>query len=283
MVSCVPVCAALGVLAARLADPAAAAPAFVWLAAAAPALLWVCVLCLLTRPRAADAAVLAGALIAGAVFAAWPVSHVNQVLFDALAGVAGDAGARRIVPGAVVPVVEEVAKAGAIALLVVVRPRCVATIGGGAVVGAVVGLGFTATENVQYLTLATIQGGTAGLWRATYVRGLLGGLHHATFAAATGVGLAYARRLSGLGRRWLAAVFGLLAAVAQHVLWNICGATALTDVLCGAVRPGAPCAASPDPVALFVVAPLISLVFVGPALAALCVIVSRLAKRGLKR
>jgi len=280
MVSYPTVLAGIGVLAAQLADSAAGAPAIVWLAAAAPAFMWACLLWLMTRPGGVGVSAIGAALVAGAVFAAWPASHASQALFDAVAGVAGDARARPTVLGVVVPVVEEVAKAGAIALLVVMIPGCTASIGVGAVVGAVVGLGFTAAENVQYLTLAAIQGGTAGLWRATYVRGLLGGLHHATFAAATGAGFAYARRLPAVRRRWMAAMLGLLAAVAQHVVWNICGARALTDTLCGAVRPGAPCTASPDPVALFVAAPLLSLVFVVPALAVLRVIARRSAGRG---
>jgi len=258
------------------ADPAAVTAVIVWLAAAVPALVWACLLWRLARPAAAGAST-AAALLAGAVLAAWPASQANQALFDGIADIAGDATARQIVPGVLVPVVEEAAKAAVIALLVVMMPERNAAIGVGAVMGAAVGLGFTAAENVQYLTLAAIQGGRAGLWRACYVRTLLGGLQHATFAAATGAGFAYARQAQTVKRRWLGATLGLLAAIAQHVLWNSCGARALTDTLCGAAQPGAACAASPEPVALFLIAPLISLVFVVPAVAALYFIVKRLA------
>jgi RsiW-degrading membrane proteinase PrsW (M82 family) len=172
--------------------------AMVWLAAIAPALLWALILWLVARPASAGAAVAAALL--GGIIVAWPASHVSQALFDAAASLAGDSSARRLVPGILVPVVEEVAKASVIALLLPWMPHRIAV---GAAVGAAIGLGFTPVENLQHLTLAAIQGGEAGLWRAAYVRGVLVGLHHATFAATTGVGFAYARLAPAARKRWV--------------------------------------------------------------------------------
>jgi len=250
--------------------------AVIWLAATAPVIAWAGLLWRLSGSGAARAGLLVLALIAGALLAAWPASQLNQALLDWLAQVAGDASARRWVPDVAVPLVEEVAKAAVIALLVLLVPGSARSIGDGAVTGAAVGLGFTGAENVQYLTLAAIQGGMAGLWRATYVRGVLGGLHHATFAAFIGAGLAYARRAPTARRRWVGAALGLLAAVAQHIAWNISGAKLLADAVCGTAQPGVPCTTPPHPAALFVTAPLVSLMTVGPALVVLRLLVRRL-------
>jgi hypothetical protein len=154
-------------------------------------------------------------------------------------------------------------------------PGCTSTIVRGAVSGALVGIGFAMAENLQYLTLAAIQGGTMGLWHAAYLRGLLGGLQHATFTAATGVGLAYGRQASTAGRRWLAAGLGLVAATAQHVIWNAVVAGTITELLCGAQQSGGPCQSSPDAVALFVTTPLLALVTVAPGIVALFVIIAK--------
>jgi|GEM_PF-2961757 protease PrsW len=258
-----------------LAHGVAEVPAAICAAAAVPALAWAALVCLLARREREPMAVVAAALLAGAVVAAWPASNINQTLLDWLTTVTSESSARWTVPAVIAPIVEELAKAVALILLVILVPRRTSTIVRGMASGALVGIGFAMTENVQYLTLAAIQGGTTGLWHAAYLRGLLGGLQHATFTAATGVGLAYGRQASTTVWRWLAAGLGLVAATTQHVVWNAIVAGAITEMLCGAKPAGGPCQSSPDAVALFVTTPLLALVTVAPGIVALFVIIAR--------
>ena len=79
----------------------------------------------------------------------------------------------------------------------------------GALLGALIGLGFELVENQHYLTLAAVQAGTAGLVRGVWVRGILGGLKHAVFTAITGAGLGWAREATAMRAPALRAARGV--------------------------------------------------------------------------
>lgn len=272
--------ASLGGSGACLALQLAGAPPQVVLAAALPAVGWAVVVCLMARLRSAAVPAVLAALLAGAVLAAWPASNVNQRLFDAIAGGWGEDAARRLVPGLLAPVVEEVAKAIAVVgLLWLTLPR-LPTVTRGWVLGSLVGLGFTIAENVQYLTLAALQGGESGIWRGVYVRGLLGGLHHATFTAASGVGLALAMTATSKAHAGVAAGVGFVGAVLQHVVWNALLAGKMTDVLCGAPPEGGACQTAPATIDLVLVTPLIAIASVLPGIVGLVIVVRWARLRG---
>lgn len=249
----------------------------IWMAAAVPLLVWTCVLWWFSRSTGTRGSVVVAAVLGGAVFAAWPASQINQAIYDFTTQLAGDARARAFLPWLVMPMVEELAKATVIGgLLMALRTKISrARIGTDIVIGAAVGLGFTAAENLQYLTLAAIQGGAVGLRHATYVRAVLGGVHHATFAATCAAGFGYARHAGTRTRAILSAGAGLMLAIVQHVLWNRFGAGVLIDRLCGAPQPEAACVVSPDYTVLFFVAPLICMIFVVPGCIALYVVAQR--------
>ncbi|MFI5395042.1 MAG: PrsW family intramembrane metalloprotease [Candidatus Binatia bacterium] len=269
----------IGGLTLGLAHGVAAVPAAICAAAAVPALAWTTLVCLLVRREREPMAVVTATLLAGAVVAAWPASNINQTLLDWLTTVTSESSARWTVPAVVAPMVEELAKAVALGMLLILVPGRTSTIVRGMVSGALVGIGFAMTENIQCLTLAAIQGGTTGLWHAAYLRGLLGGLQHATFTAATGVGLAYGRQALTAVRRWLAVGLGLVAATVQHMVWNAAVAGTITELLCGAEQPAGPCRSSPDVIALFVTTPLLAMVTVAPGIATLFVISARARQR----
>ncbi len=228
-------------------------------AAFGPVVLWALVVALAARRL--SRALMAAAFLWGALVAAPVSEHVTARW--------------QLDPVATAPVVEETLKAAPLVLLAVFRMRALDLL----VYGIFSGLGFSATENVQYMTLAAVQGGGAGLARAVYLRGFLEGLNHAVFtgAAATGFGFARAARAPGL--RALAPLLGFGAAVMQHALWNGFASGVVTDVLCNSAARGGPCR-DPDAVDLFVLSPLIVAAVVGPGAFALLVVARRAIRHG---
>ena len=106
----------------------------------------------------------------GALGAAFLASAMNDALSVWVDAVAGEEGARAFVPALGGPIVEEVTKAAGLVAILLLAPGALAGLVDGIVCGALVGLGFTMTENIRYLTLAALQGGSAGLDRALWVR-----------------------------------------------------------------------------------------------------------------
>jgi RsiW-degrading membrane proteinase PrsW (M82 family) len=200
----------------------------------------------------------------GAVAAPVLSLHANHALL---------AHAPALTPILLAPLVEEMAKAAVLGLLFLARDGGVRT---GIACGALAGLGFSLTENVGYLTLAALQDGQAGVWRAIWLRGVVGGAKHAVFTATAGAALGRARVVRANVTRVELAVAGLAGAVAQHVLWNGVASYAITDVLCNAVRPGGPCG-GPDAVDLLIRVPALTVACLGPG-ALVLVAISRRAR-----
>jgi RsiW-degrading membrane proteinase PrsW (M82 family) len=228
-------------------------------AAFGPAVLWA--LLVVLRAQRVSRGLLAAAFLWGALIAA-PVSQhlAARWLLD---------------PVATAPAIEETLKAAPLVLLAGARVATFDLL----VAGALAGFGFSATENVQYMTLAAVQGGDVGLVRAVYLRGFLQGLNHAVFTGAVAAGLAGARMARRAGMRALAPLLGFVAAVLQHALWNGLGSGAVTGVLCNALARGGPCR-SPDAADLFVRIPLIVAAIIGPGALALLALARRAADRG---
>src|SRR5688572_8465961 len=137
-------------------------PTPIVLAAAAPALVWAWLVTRIDRRHPEPWWALAAALLAGAVLAASTSHVVNGWLLDWANAYAGAAGGRPLAGGFGAPIVEELAKSAAFALLVLVVRHLVEGTLDGIVYGALVGIGFAFTENVIYLTFAVLQGGSGG-------------------------------------------------------------------------------------------------------------------------
>src|SRR5262249_39588915 len=195
----------------------------------------------------------------GAIVASFVSAQMNDALLVRVGSPGGD-----LVPVLLAPLVEEGAKAAALVAVLVLARDAVHGPLDGIVYGALVGIGFAMTENFSYLTLAALQGGPAGLLRGVYLRAVLGGPVHATFTAIAGAGLVQACAARRIATRLASALAGVLAAVVQHVVWNGIASRTLTGVLCGPQYPGA-CRPEPDARALLVQAPLVVLLFLGPA------------------
>jgi RsiW-degrading membrane proteinase PrsW (M82 family) len=223
------------------------------------------------EPWTAMAAMLAW----GAVVAATLAAGLNALLAGWLADALGPSAGRALAPVIVGPVVEEVAKAVAlVALLAAWRDR-VDGVRDGIVYGALVGIGFAMAENVEYFTLAAVQGGPGGLRRSLYTRALLGALNHAVFSATTGAGIGWARRRPAPAGRLGPALAGLAAAIVEHIVWNRVAAAFIEQRLCGAPFPGGPCRETPAAADLLIAMPAVVAAFLAPVVAALAIAVAR--------
>ena len=237
--------------------------------AALPVAAWALAGLVLARRAGLPGAMLAFAFLWGAVGAAplagWPNELAQRQL---VAGAHAAAGGSFVV--LVAPVVEEACKGLVLLLLPLLptRPRARVVVTGIAL-GAASGLGFAATENVGYLTVAVLQGGLPGLLQAAWARGLLAGVKHATFTASAGAGLALALCARSRGLAIVSLVAGGAAAVLQHVAWNGVAAPLLHELLCDAPAPGGACAPAAGPLPLLVLAPLLVVAALGPGIVVL--------------
>ncbi len=129
----------------------------------------------------------------------------------------------------VAPFVEETAKAGAILLLYLHRPRDFGGVVHGVVVGGVAATGFAFTENVLYLGRAfgdDLAFGHVGLESTTLgtflQRAVLAPLAHPLFTVLVGLGFGAAASVARRRRalRTALPLLGLAAAVTLHAVWN---------------------------------------------------------------
>jgi hypothetical protein len=156
-------------------------------------------------------------------------------------------------------------------VILALRPDALAGLVDGIVCGALVGLGFTMTENVRYLTLAALQSGPAGLDQALWVRVGLGGFTHAVFTATAGAGLGWVREWPRA--RWVRVpTAALAAAILQHAVWNSVASRTIARALCNPMLPGGPCRQAPEPAALLVTIPLVTAAGLAPGVLGLVAI-----------
>jgi len=199
----------------------------------------------------------------------------------ALGALALNDAALRVLPAASVsawvgPLVEEIAKGSALVVVVLVWRDAVRGVREGIVYGALVCFDSAATENLGYYMLAVVQGGTAGLARALYLRGILQGLNHAAFTAIVGAAVGYARAASTTRPARVRVVLsGIVVAVAVHAAWNGLASPAINTILCNAPSEGAACAPAPTLVALLVSVPVLVGSFIGPVAVLLVVLALR--------
>ncbi len=157
-----------------------------------------------------------GAVVA--VFFSYLVNTGNAVLAYSATGSKQTA----LLFGAIVsaPVVEEIAKALALLILVFWKREEFEGVVDGVVYGSMVALGFAMTENFQYYGKALAEGGAFDLTVTFALRGVLSPFSHPLFTAFTGIGLGLARQSDRLEARLLAPPAGLACAMILHALWN---------------------------------------------------------------
>ncbi len=174
---------------------------------------------------------LAVAFVWGAVPAIL-ISLLAETLFGVpLAGLQAERLANVLEASAVAPVVEEVAKALALVGLLLFFRREFDNVLDGVVYGALVGIGFSMTENLLYFLSTFLEGGWTGWGVVVFLRVVLFGLNHAFFTALSGAGLGMARLARRGCLRWLMPLVGLAAAMTFHGLHNL--GVSLADVSLG--------------------------------------------------
>jgi RsiW-degrading membrane proteinase PrsW (M82 family) len=157
-----------------------------------------------------------GALVA--VFFSYVINTAGSV---AVALMTNDARAANTF-GAVIsaPIVEETAKALILFIFFFWKKDEFDGVIDGIVYAAMVGLGFAMTENIQYYGNAVSQGGGEGLTFLFVLRGFIAPFSHPMFTSFTGIGLGLARQSRNTVVKFIAPVFGLLAAISMHAIWN---------------------------------------------------------------
>lgn len=90
----------------------------------------------------------------------------------------------------------------------------------GALYGGVVGLGFTLTEDILYISGQYRASGLGGAFWLFFLRTVVLGFSHCTFTACTGLGLGIARDAHGPAAKLLAPMLGLFCAIAMHAMHN---------------------------------------------------------------
>ncbi|RKN11603.1 PrsW family intramembrane metalloprotease [Streptomyces radicis] len=138
----------------------------------------------------------------------------------------------------IAPVVEETAKAVAVLLLFLHRPRAFHSVIGGVVTAGLAATGFAFTENVLYLGNAFTQdsadgggGMHSGTLVAFFVRIVMAPLAHPMFTVLAGIGLGLAATLAPHrppSWRWLLPLGGLALAMGLHSAWNAAASLSLT-------------------------------------------------------
>jgi protease PrsW len=124
----------------------------------------------------------------------------------------------------VAPIVEESLKGLAVAIVFFMFYKEFDSILDGLIYGAVIGLGFAATENTIYIYRdGYLESGWAGLFEMVFVRVLLVGWMHAFFTSFTGIGFAVARTHRNFLVKFFAPLVGFGMAILAHSFHNTFG------------------------------------------------------------
>lgn len=121
------------------------------------------------------------------------------------------------------PIFEEGFKGLGVAMIAAISALGVKELDGaldGAIYGGVVGLGFTLTEDVQYVSNAFAQEGLVGFVFLLFIRTVMNGLTHCTFTAMTGLGFGIAAETRNGFLKFAAPVGGYFIAMILHGFHN---------------------------------------------------------------
>ncbi len=157
-----------------------------------------------------------GALVA--VFFAYLINTASGLIVTVLTNDVSAGAAFGAVISA--PIVEESAKALILLIFFFFKKDEFDGVIDGIVYAAMVGLGFAMTENIQYYGRAVSQAGGGGLTIVLIIRGALAPFAHPMFTSLTGIGLGLARQSRNTLVKIITPIFGLLAAISMHSIWN---------------------------------------------------------------
>ncbi|HMQ32283.1 MAG TPA: PrsW family intramembrane metalloprotease [Chloroflexaceae bacterium] len=186
-----------------------------------PAFGYAAIVYWLDRFEKEPAKLLVGAFLWGAFVATIGAIIWTSVLQLGLGALVGEEAADLAGTTLLAPIVEEVLKGLAVAIIFVAFPHEFDSVLDGMVYGAITALGFAATENVLYLYFLGYQeGGYAEMIALFVLRVILGGWGHAVYTAFIGAGFAIGRLWRGPGIRLAFPLLGLFVAIFLHALHN---------------------------------------------------------------
>jgi RsiW-degrading membrane proteinase PrsW (M82 family) len=152
------------------------------LSSVAPAVLYSLVVWWLDRYEKEPWGLLAATFVWGAIPAIVLSLMAECVLVIPFVGLFGEVSAQLISGSIVAPIVEETAKAVAIAMVFIVFRREIDGVLDGIVYGALVGFGFAMTENALYFLGALMEGGVGNWLIVVFTRTMVFGLNHGLFS-----------------------------------------------------------------------------------------------------
>ncbi len=170
---------------------------------------------------------LVAALLWGGVVAVMLAGYANDAWLSVLSKVApadfvSDWGA-----AIVAPFTEETLKLVGVVIIFLIVPAEIDGLMDGFVYGALIGLGFTISEDVSYFIRSTAAFGagdaTGPVWDTFLIRVVAGGLYsHVLFAGLIGIGFAYfvTRKAESFNKRLFFFVAMIAAGAGAHALWD---------------------------------------------------------------
>ncbi len=137
-----------------------------------------------------------------------------------LQSLGSDATADQVLSVCVAPVCEEFAKGAALIAILLFAHRQIDGVVDGLLYGALVGFGFSATEDSLYYWSTLRHEGVDAMWREWLVRSYATGLAHTIFSCCVGVAIALARDSRTQLRRVGLVLGGFAAAIVLHAGFN---------------------------------------------------------------
>jgi RsiW-degrading membrane proteinase PrsW (M82 family) len=190
-----------------------------------PMFLYAAFIYWLDRYEKEPKALLGAAFLWGVIIAAGGAFIVNTIFGIGIFIATGSEALTNLGTASVVaPIVEEILKGLAVAIVFLMFRKEFDSILDGIIYGGIAGLGFAATENTIYIYRdGYLAGGWEGLFALTIIRVILVGWMHAFFTAFTGIGFAIARLNRSVLVKIAAPVLGLGAAIFTHAFHNTIG------------------------------------------------------------
>jgi protease PrsW len=186
-----------------------------------PMALYAAVLTLFDRYEREPPLLMLGVFLWGLIVAAGSALILNTIFGIGLFAVSGSEGLANLGTAVIsAPLVEETVKGLAVLTVFIYFRDEFDSVLDGVIYGSLVGFGFAAAENINYIYQGFLGGGFEGLVFLVFVRAILIAFLHATLTSFTGIGFAIARLNKGV-LRFVGPVFGFTTAVAAHAFHNL--------------------------------------------------------------
>ncbi len=165
------------------------------------------------------------AFVWGAVIAAGGAFILNTALGMGIYIFTGSENAAEMGTTSIIaPIVEEFLKGLAVAIVFFLFYKEFDSILDGIIYGAIVALGFAATENTLYIYRnGYLEDGWGGLFFLVFIRVIIVGWQHPFYTAFTGIGFAIARTHRNILIKLLAPLMGFGIAITTHAFHNTFG------------------------------------------------------------